>query len=750
MPPSRFVRLARLCNRHRWRTFGAWLLALIVIQVIASSVGVKQISSFRLPGTESQRAYDLLAAHFPAAKGDTDQLVYKARNGTLRDSRARIEASLKRVAADPHVAVVASPFGPGGRLTPDGRIGVASLTYKESTNDLKPDELERIQDAAFTARSPALQVEHGGPGAEVVRFANSQSSSELFGILAAALVLLITFGSLVAAGLPLVATLLAIGCSLGVITLISHVVDTPDFAGQLATLIGLGVGIDYSLLVVTRYRAEVGAGRDRIEATEKAVDTAGRTVLFAAITVVIALLGLLLLGLSFMQGVALGAAATVLAVMFSALTIIPALIEGSGPFMDGVLHELDNRGGLRLWGTKRRIHLPGAEWREHRAERGRRRRAEAAGWHRWSEAVQRRPWLAAAVAVAVLIALAIPALNMRLGSSDAGVDPPGTTTRLAYDLIAQGFGAGTNGSFLLVTELPHKGDKAAAEQIAAAVKGDRDFTFVSPPALSPDGKVATITAYPRTGPQDAATTDTLKRLRGEVVPAAERQSGATVEVGGFTASTDDFSHVVAGKLPLFVGVVVLLSALLLLVVFHSVVIPIKAALMNLLSIGAALGFITLIFQEGHGASLLGIGTGPIESFVPVLMFAIVFGLSMDYEVFLISRIHEEWEHTRDASGSVARGLQSTGRVITAAASIMIVVFLSFGLGDDRIIKLFGIGLASAVFFDAVIIRCLLVPAIMEILGRRAWWAPAWLDRRLPQLAIEAPEEIRPAPVTEPV
>jgi putative drug exporter of the RND superfamily len=363
--------------------------------------------------------------------------------------------------------------------------------------------------------------------------------------------------------------------------------------------------------------------------------------------------------------------------------------------------------------------------------------------------VQRRPWLAAGASILVLIGLALPALNLRLGSSDAGVDPSGTTTRTAYDLIAEGFGAGTNGSFLLVAELADKGDKAAAQQIADAVKADEDFTFVSPPTLSPDGSIATITAYPRTGPQDAATTETLKRLRDDVLPPAERQASATVEVGGFTASTEDFSRVVAGKLPLFVGVVVLLSALLLLVVFRSVVIPIKAALMNLLSIGAALGFVTLIFQEGHGAGPLGIGTGPIESFVPVLMFAIVFGLSMDYEVFLISRVHEEWEHTRDASASVARGLQSTGRVITAAASIMIVVFGSFALGDDRIIKLFGIGLASAVFFDAVIIRCLLVPAIMEILGRRAWWLPSWLDRRLPRLAIEAPEERRPAARPEP-
>ena len=749
-PPSRFVRLARLCNRHRWRTFGVWLLALILIQVVAASVGVKEISSFRLPGTESQRAYDLLAEHFPAAKGDTDQIVYKARNGSLEDTanRKRIESSIRKVRAQSDVASVASPFGQGGRLTEDGRIGVATLNYKESTNDIEPDDLKDVQDAAFTARSESLQVEHGGPGAEVVRFSESQGPSEGVGVFAAAIVLLFTFGSLVAAALPLIATLLALGCALGVITLISHVVDTPDFATQLASLIGLGVGIDYSLFVVTRFRSECRAGCARELAIEKAIDKAGRTVMFAAITVVIALLGLLLLGLSFMHGVALGAAAAVLAVMFSALTIIPALIGGSGMFMEGVLAEFDRRGGFRFWGTSRRIHIPGQAWRARRMEKRERRWAEASGWARWTRGVQRRPWLAAGAALVVLLGLAIPALSLRLGSSDAGVDPEGSTTRKAYDLIADGFGAGTNGSFLLVAELGQKGDKAAAQQVADAVKGDDDFTFVSAPAISPDGQVATITAYPKTGPQDAETTDTLDRLRDDVLPGVQSSTDTTVEVGGFTASNEDFSSVVAGKLPLFIGVVVLLSALLLLVVFRSVVIPIKAALMNLLSIGAALGFVTLIFQEGHGADLLGIGTGPIESFVPVLMFAIVFGLSMDYEVFLMSRVHEEWEATRDASAAVGRGLQTTGRVITAAASIMIVVFGSFALGDDRVIKLFGIGLASAVFFDAVIIRCLLVPAIMELLGRRAWWLPSWLDRRLPRIAIESPDAVH-APEPEP-
>jgi RND superfamily putative drug exporter len=744
--PSRFVRLARACNAHRWRTFFAWLVALVALQAIAGSVGTKQISSFRLPGTESQRAYDLLAKHFPGAKGDTDQIVYRARSGKLGDpaTRARILASLKRVAANRIVGGVDSPFSPRGQVSKDGSIAVGNINYKKSTNDIKVGALEQVEKAAFTARSGSLEVEHGGPGAEIVRFSNSAGPSEGIGVLAAAIVLLFTFGSLVAAGLPLIATLLALGSTLGVITLISHVVDTPDFAAQLATLIGLGVGIDYALFVVTRFRAEVRAGMERERAIELALDTAGRTVTFAAITVVIALLGLLLLGLSFMQGVALGAATAVLATLFAALTIVPAMIGGSGPFFDGVLREFDRRGGFRIWGMKRRIPIPGRAFRARRAQKRAQRQADGAGWRRWSHAVQRRPWLAIALALIVLIGLALPVLNLRLGSSDAGVDPPGTTTRNAYHLIAQGFGAGTNGSFLVVAALPKKNDKQAALKIADALKRDKDFTFVAPPAISPDGEVATVTAYPRTGPQDAKTTDTLNNLRDQVVPQLERDTKATVEIGGFTASNEDFSNVVAGKLPLFVGVVVLLSALLLLVVFRSVVIPIKAALMNLLSIGAALGFVTLVFQDGHGAGLLGIGTGPIESFVPVLMFAIVFGLSMDYEVFLISRVHEAWEKTHDASRSVADGLQTTGRVITAAASIMVLVFASFALGDDRVIKEFGIGLASAVLFDAVVIRCLLVPAVMEVLGRRAWWMPSWMERRLPRLAIE-PE---PAPAAD--
>jgi RND superfamily putative drug exporter len=747
-PPSRFVRLARICNRHRWRTFGVWVLAVFVLLITGLTIGTKEISSYRLPNTESQRAYDLLSEHLPAAKGDTDQFVFKAKTGTLRDgaNRRAVESTVQKLSKGKDVATVLSPFKSGGQLSKDARIGVAFLTYTASTNDLDAKDLEKLEKTGFEARSDSLQVEHGGPGAEVVRFSNEGGNlSQLIGIGAAAIVLLLTFGSAVAAGVPLLTALLGILATIGTIKLISQVVDTPEFASSLAELIGLGVGIDYAMFVVTRYRAEVAAGRDRDDAIETAIDTAGRTVMFAAITVVIALLGLLLLGLNFMHGVALGAGFAVLATMLAALTLLPALTGGSKGFVDGVFAETQRRGGLRFPFTKPRFRLPAGTWFEGRSDRRKGRQGRSVRWERWSQGVQKRPYLAAGAAILVLLLIAAPALNMRLGSSDAGVDPKGSTTRDAYHLIAEGFGAGINGSFLVVAQLAEKGDKAAGAKIAAALKADKDFVSVGPPNVSPDGAVATITAFPRTGPQDERTTDTLKHLRGDVVPKVEQETGARIEVGGFTAGNEDFSRVVADKLPLFVGVVVLFSALLLLAVFRSVLIPIKAAAMNLLSIGASLGFVTLIFQDGHGAGLLGVETGPIESFVPVLMFAIVFGLSMDYEVFLMSRVHEEWEKTKDASGSITRGLATTGKVITAAASIMIVVFLAFVLGDDRFIKLFGIGLASAVFFDAVIIRCLLVPALMEIFGRRAWWLPSWLDRIVPRLAIERAEDHPVAP-----
>jgi RND superfamily putative drug exporter len=701
---------------HRWQTFAMWVVALVAAIAVGQAVGTKDIASFRLPNTESQDAYDLLATHAPQANGGQDQLVYVAKTGTLRDgpARQRMAASLARVRADKIVSGVSDPTARGGQLTPDGRIGVATVTYKDEFQAFKPKDFQRVQKEAFSARGSQVRVEHGGVGAETVRFTEQQSSSEFISVIAAALILLFFFGSAIAAGVPLLTALLALGTTLGLVPVISQLVDTPDFAGQLAALIGLAVGIDYSLIVVTRYRAEHGAGMDREAALLSAMDTAGRTVFFAACTVIIALLGLLLLGLSFMHGAAIAAALAVLLTMIGALTVLPAVLSKSGDWID------------RL-----RLPLPGRERRAAAAAAG-----ESERWGRWSQFVQRNPWPSVVASVLILLALATPVLHLRLGTSDAGLDPDGTTTRNAYDLIAQGFGPGVNGSFLLAVDLPQGGDAGAATKIADAVARDRDVAIVVPPALSPDKQAATIVLFPKTGPQEQATTRLLERLRSDILPAAERETGATVYVGGQVASQEDFADVIAGKLPLFVGSIVLLSALLLMLMFRSVFIPIKAAILNLLSIGAALGFVTLVFQDGFLASLLSSGAGPVESFVPVMVFAIVFGLSMDYEVFLVSRMHEEWLRTGDASHAVRNGLATTGRVVTAAATIMIVVFLTFALGPDRIIKEFGIGLAAAVFLDAFIIRILLVPALMQLAGARAWWLPAGLERRLPQVALE--------------
>jgi len=716
--PSRFARLARWCATHRLRTIVAWVVLLVAITVFAQSVGTKKISSQRLPGTEAQAAYDLLAAHSPAQNGDTDQFVFRSRNGRLGDpaTRARIERALRRADHRPSVGSVAVQVGRGQR------IGVASVSYKRGVDHIKTGELQKVEDGLFALRSSDLQVEHGGQGAQLLKFQKGSGPSEGVGILSAAIVLFLTFGSLAAMGFPLITALLALGSAIGGITLISHLVDTPDFATQLATLIGLGVGIDYALFVLTRYRTEVTRGMEPLDAVQTAIDTAGRTVFFAACTVVIALLGLLLLGLSFLHGVAIGAALAVFFTMSAALTLLPAFLRWSDKSLAN--------------GIRRKLHIPLPRLL-HRGQ-ARISGAEGSRWARWAIGVQRRPWLAGGVSLAILLVLTAPVLGLRLGSSDAGVDPPGSTTRKAYDLVADGFGPGINGPYLLAVKLPERNDRAAAAKVAAAAGRDPGVAGVAKPRVSRDGAVATISAFAKTGPQAAATADTLTRLRDTTLPPVERATGAEVKVGGLTASNEDFTAVVAGKLPLFIGVVVLLSALLLLAVFRSVLIPVKAAAMNLLSIGAALGVVTAIFQNGVLAGPLGIEPGPIEAFIPVLVFAIVFGLSMDYEIFLVSRVHEEWERSGDASGAVASGLATTGKVITAAGTIMVLVFGSFVLGDDRIIKLFGIGLASAILLDALVIRCLLVPALMELFGRASWWLPGWLDRVLPKLALERP------------
>ena len=533
--------------------------------------------------------------------------------------------------------------------------------------------------------------------------------------MAAVIILLLTFGTVVAMGLPIITALFALGVGLSLVAIGTHVFNTANFAIILAAMIGLGVGIDYALFILTRFRNGLDEGLEPQQAAIKAVDTAGRAVLFAGITVIISLLGMFLLGLNFLYGVAAAAALAVLFTMIAALTLLPALLTMVGRRID-------------------RLRIPGLGKRSTSLDEGGR-------WFRWSREIQRRPWLAATLSGGLLLVLCIPTLSLRLGTNDAGTEPPDKTTRKAYDLLAEGFGPGFNGPFVMVAALPGKGEDQGLTQLSKTLENEKGVAAVTSVSLNKAENTGVFQVYPTTSPQSVDTTKLLDHIRNDVIPPIEAKTGAQLHVGGVNAIFEDFGNAISEKLPLFIGVVVLLSALLLMLVFRSILVPVKAVLMNLLSIGASFGIIVAVFQWGWGAGIIGVdNTGPIISFFPIFLFAIVFGLSMDYEVFLMSRIHEEWEHRQDPTEAVTRGLALTGRVITAAALIMVTVFASFMLGEERIIKLFGLGLASAVLIDAVIIRSVLVPAIMQLLGRRAWWFPDWLGRILPRLAVEPAEQ----------
>jgi RND superfamily putative drug exporter len=718
-------RFATWITGHRALVIVGWLVTLLAMGAIAGAAGSDFSEEFSLPSSDSKDALDLLENRFPAQAGDTVQIVYKAESGVEAPAVKRaMEPVFKQVEALPHVSEVSSPYekGGAGAVSDDGKIAYATAQFNVTTDKLNDDEVKKIMDTAQAAGGDGLQVEVGGSPAEEVRGEEEESGSEMIGVLAAIVVLLISFGSVVAMGLPILTALFALGVGISVITLFTHVFNTAEFAPQLAFMIGLGVGVDYALFILTRFRNGLDEGMDKREAAIAAVDTAGRAVLFAGITVIISLMGMMLLGLPFLYGVATAAAIAVLFTMIAALTLLPALLAIAGGWVNRIRLPFFGRGGRSI--------------------------DEGGWWFRWSQRIQRRPWLAALISGALLIALCIPTLSLRLGTNDAGTDPAGTTTREAYDLLAEGFGPGFNGPFVIAAELPEKGNDEALRKLRTDLEDEDGVEAVTDVTLNPDKTVGVFQLYPTTSPQSADTTDLLDRIRDDSIPPVEEATGAQIHVGGINAIFEDFGNAIAQKLPLFIGVVVLLSALLLMIVFRSIWVPLKAILMNLLSIGAAFGLIVAVFQWGWGASLIGVdSTGPIISFFPIFLFSIVFGLSMDYEVFLMSRIHEEWEHSKDASLSVTRGLALTGRVITAAAAIMVAVFASFMLGEDRIIKLFGLGLASAVFIDAVIIRSVLVPAIMQLLGKRAWWFPDWLDRILPRLHVE-PGEGDPAPTGE--
>jgi putative drug exporter of the RND superfamily len=721
--PGLMARVARWCVAHRRRALIAWIVLLVAILGVSSAVGTRQANQFSLKGTESQRAEDLLKRDFAAQSGDVDQIVFHARQGRITDPaiRARIDHAVARVARLPHVSGVTSPYaaGAGRAISSDGQIAFATVTFDRQAPQLSKPTVERVISAAESARAADLQVELGGQAIEQTQTTSFGSASAI-GLAAAIVVLLIAFGSFLAMGLPIVTALLGLGTAFGAIALASQVIDMPDFSTELAAMIGLGVGIDYSLFVVTRFRENHRGGDGVRSATVVAMDTAGRAVLFAGSTVIIALLGMFVLGVSFLDGLAVACAIAVLFTMLAALTALPALLS---------------RVGARI-GRRRRSRSPVVAAQDDGDPAPTGSAAPAGFWARWARLIRRHPWPAAIAGLAVMLVIAVPALSMRMGLSDAGNDPAGTTTRKAYDLLAEGFGQGFNGPLEIVAQLPHRNDTAALGRVATAVRETPGIASVSPPQVSPGGRTVVYQAFPRSAPQAAATSDLVRTLRDTVLPPIAHRGGATILVGGITAGSIDFTHVLSSKLPLFIAVVVGLAALLLLLVFRSVVIPLQAAVMNLLSIGAALGVTVAVFQHGWLDGLIGVDRGPIESWLPVMLFAIVFGLSMDYEVFLVSRIHEEWTRRRDPSRAVVDGLATTGRVITAAATIMVCVFLAFVLLPERAVKEFGLSLAVAVFLDAFVVRSLLLPAVLELLGRRTWWFPERLGRRLPRLATE--------------
>ena len=714
--------LARLCYAKRWFVLVAWIVFLVLLWGIASAAGGKYRTDFELPGSESQDALDLLEERGAADRtGISTQIVFRAEQG-LDDPevRATMEKFFADISGQIENVSIASPYDPANafQIAADGDLAYAELNLGDREQEEYVDDGEAIKEIWSEIELEGLQIELGGD-----IFAEfSEPNSEAFGLVAAIIILLIAFGSLLAMGLPIVTALFGVGGGAAIIQMLTGVLAVPEFTPLVATLIGIGVGIDYSLLVVTRYRQGLHEGLEPGDAVAKAIDTSGRAVVFAGITVVISLLGLFMMNLDFMRSMALGAMAAVLLTMTASITLLPAFLGFVGRNID-------------------RFGLP------HRA-------AQAEGdvarsfWYKWSRVIQRHPWPALVLSAGVLIALTVPVFYMRFGFSDAGNRQDTDTTRRAYDLLEQGFGPGFNGPVVLLADLPGGAqDTALLEGVAETVRQTEGVAEVSPPIALGDTGLALLNVFPTTAPQDKATTELVHRLRNNAIPHATSETGLDIYVTGLPAAVVDFSDYTAERLPWFVGAVLLLSFVLLLTVFHSVIVPVKAVIMNLLSIGAAFGTTIIVFQWGYGDGLLGVGKeGPIEAWGPMFIFAIVFGLSMDYEVFLLTRIREEYDRNGGDNGrAVADGLAATGRVISAAAAIMVCVFGAFILGDDRAIKMVGFALAAAIFIDATIVRLILVPSAMELLGRANWWAPEWLIKRLPTIRVDTVEpEVAPA------
>ena len=758
-------RLAHVCFRRRRRVLLVWVLGIVLIGAISGAVGSNYRSDFTLPDVESKRGIDLLDAEFGGqGAGQVGNIVFQAEQGVDDPAvKEAMTAFLAKVATIKNIQTVTSPYEPGNEAQisqlgdQTGKIAYAEIEAPSDASFQETAEVGRQIRAAMPTVD-GLRVELGGQA-----FADFEvPSSEALGIGFAIIILIIAFGSVLAMGLPIGVALAGIASGTMIAGLLTHLIAMPDFASTIGVMIGLGVGIDYALFIVTRFRENLHKGHSIEASTLIAMNTAGRAVLFAGTTVVISLMGMLVMQLTFISGLAIGAATVVAMTMLASLTLLPALLGFAGERV-----EVTRLRGLIIAGlvaialigaglgipVLMLVTLPAAvivllasfavaPLRQRVLDRERKPLRETMAY-RWSRIIQHRPWTAVVIGVAILLVLAAPILGLRLGFSDEGNYPQDTTTRQAYDLLAEGFGPGFNGPLILASRVPAGMDPAALQEMSDIIGSDPGVARVSP-AITNDEAAPTAVLWrviPTSSPQSADTTDLVNRLRSDVLPAATEGTGMDVAVSGGVAIGVDFTNYLSARLPYFFAAVLGLSFILLMVVFRSLLVPLKAVVMNLLSIAAAYGVVVAVFQWGWGGALLGIEGAPIEPFVPMMLFAIVFGLSMDYEVFLLSRIREEWDRTGDSRTSVADGLASTARVITAAAAIMVVVFGSFIGEADRVVKLFGLGLSVAVLIDATVVRMLLVPATMELLGDRNWWMPGWLGRILPKVHIEAPEDL---------
>jgi putative drug exporter of the RND superfamily len=699
----RLARLADLVYCRRGRMLLAWVAVTAAVVAVAPRLAGDFSSEFTTAGSESQAAADLIAGRFPGISGDTIEVVWQADSGVQSPGvRARVERFLAQAQ---RLDGIASPQP--ARVSRDGTIALARLELDRRALDLPDKTAERMIQLAEEASGDGLRIELGGPP---IRNAQEGGSPEVVGLIAAAVILLVAFGSIVAVGLPIAIALFGLALSVLLIGVVAALIDVPGFATAIAGVVGIGVGIDYTLLILTRFRAALGSGADTRSALIEAVTTAGRSVLIAGTTVVISFLGLFLLGVSFLYGVAVSVSLAVLIVMVAAVTLLPALLGFAG-------HRVN------------RFHVPALG-----------RAAGASGATlagRWSRIVERRAWPAAIAGVVLLVVLAAPALGLRFGFPDAGNERDGSTAREAYELVSRGFGPGANGPLLIAADLTGVAAAGALSELADRVRTQAGVAYVSKPRINEAGDAALLTVVPASSPQAAATTDLVHRLRDDLVPVIEQQ-GIEAHVGGLTASVVDQGDLVGSRLPLLITAVVGLSFLFLLSAFRSPLIALKAGVMNLLAVGAAYGVLALAADGGWFGRQLGIDTDtPVPPFMPVMMFAVLFGLSMDYEVFLLSRMREEYLSHGENGRAVADGLAKTARVITAAAAIMVSVFLALAVSDEIFLKLLGVGMATAIFVDATVVRMLLVPALMQLFGRANWWIPRWLDTVLPRFDVDS-------------